>query len=108
MTYFDPADSSSWLWEALDYASWQRAGVPAPRTVAYLGGSYFYQWGTSTQILVEDPGRVRHVLSYPEWEASGFQTFDRRHNEGFLKLFLDEHDCPHVRRRPRKRCSHYL
>lgn len=86
VTYFDPADSSSWLWEPLDYASWQKAGAPAPRTVAYVGGSYFYQWGTSTQILVEDPGKVRHVLSYPEWEASGFQTFDRRHAEGFLKL----------------------
>ena len=86
VTYFDPADDSSWLWEVLDYAAWQRAGAPAPQTVGYVGGSYFYQWGTSAQILVEEPGRMRHVLSYPEWQASGFQPFDRRHNEGFVKL----------------------
>jgi peptidoglycan/xylan/chitin deacetylase (PgdA/CDA1 family) len=86
VTYFDPANSSSWLWQALDFASWQRAGAPAPRTVGYVGGSYFYQWGTSDQILVEEPGKVRHVLTPAEWQASGYQPFDRRSNEGFLKL----------------------
>jgi peptidoglycan/xylan/chitin deacetylase (PgdA/CDA1 family) len=86
VTYFDPEDPSSWLWEPITFPEWQRAGFPPPRTVGYVGGSYFYQWGTSVEILVEEPGHTRHVLAYPEWEASGFQSFDARHNEGFLKL----------------------
>ncbi|WP_458110922.1 polysaccharide deacetylase family protein [Arthrobacter sp. R1-13] len=86
VTYFDPEDPSSWLWEPLSLQSWQNAGKPQPRDVAYVGGSYFYQWGTSSQILVEEPGGVRHVLTYPEWADSGFQPFDARRNEGFLKL----------------------
>ncbi|MCU1572225.1 MAG: polysaccharide deacetylase family protein [Micrococcaceae bacterium] len=86
VTFFDPAVPSRWLWQPLDYAAWQRAGFPAPRNAGYVGGSYFYQWGTSAEVLVEEPGGVQHVLTPAEWAASGFQPPDMRTNEGFLKL----------------------
>jgi peptidoglycan/xylan/chitin deacetylase (PgdA/CDA1 family) len=86
VTYFDPEVPSSWLWEPLTFQAWQRAGFPQPRNVAYVGGSRFYQWGTSVEILVEEPGHARHALSYAEWQASGFQPFESLPNEGFLKL----------------------
>lgn len=86
VTYFDRDDPSSWLWEPLTFQAWQRAGFPPPRDVGYVAGSYFYQWGTNPEILVEEPGNARHALTYAEWQASGFQPFDARHNEGFLKL----------------------
>lgn len=77
---------SSWQWEPLTLAQWQRAGYPAPANTAFVPGSYVYKWGTSTDVLIEAPDGVNHRLTYAEWQAAGFPAPIQRSNEGFVKL----------------------
>lgn len=85
VTFFGP-DRDQWLWDHVTLEEWNRAGRPAPRTAGWIEGSYWYQWGTSPQVLVEDAGGVNHVLSYAEWTSAGSPEFERRCNEGFVIL----------------------
>lgn len=78
-----------WVWRHITYSEWNRAGFPSPRSAGWIEGSVFYQWGTSDQIFVEDVGGVRHALSYGEWRDSGFEPFERRANQGFVRLTWD-------------------
>ncbi|MBN0039399.1 excalibur calcium-binding domain-containing protein [Cellulosimicrobium cellulans] len=90
VTFFDPADPNLWLWDELGYADWQRAGKPAPRNAGWIEGSYVYKWGTSAEILIEEPnGGVNHKLTYNEWQNTGFKPYVDRWNEGFIKYSWD-------------------
>lgn len=78
-----------WVWHHVSLDEWGRAGFPAPRNAGWIQGSVFYQWGTSDQIFVQDVGGVRHALTYAEWQDSGFEPFERRSAQGFVKLTWD-------------------
>lgn len=88
VTFFGK-NRDQWEWTHLDMASWTRAGRPAPRTAGWIEDSYWYQWGTSSQILVEDAGGFNHVLTYAQWQAAGYPQFEARSNEGFFRLRWD-------------------
>lgn len=77
---------STWDWDRLSEGQWRASGSPAPRIAGWIAGSYYYQWGTSVELFVEGADGVNHKLTYDEWAASGFRDFDRRSNEGFMKL----------------------
>ncbi|MFM2721322.1 hypothetical protein [Microbacterium mcarthurae (nom. nud.)] len=79
-----------WVWRHVSFAEWTRAGQPYPRNAGWIEGSTYYQWATSSQIFVQDVGGVRHALTYAEWRDSGFEPFQRRSNEGFVKLSWDD------------------
>ncbi|MEV8028487.1 excalibur calcium-binding domain-containing protein [Cellulosimicrobium funkei] len=90
VTFFDPADPNVWLWDELSFADWSRAGKPAPRNAGWIEGSYVYKWGTSAEILIEEPnGGVNHKLTYNEWRDTGFKPYVNRANEGFVKYSWD-------------------
>ncbi|WP_424185017.1 excalibur calcium-binding domain-containing protein [Actinokineospora sp. G85] len=78
-------DESTWLWERLSAAQWQRAGSPAAVNAGWIKDSYYFKWGTSSELFVMSDGII-HKLTYAEWERSGFRPADDRHNEGWLKL----------------------
>lgn len=82
-------DQSRWVWRHVSLPEWNRAGRPAPRTAGWIKDSTYYQWAGSNQIFVQDIGGVKHALSYAEWQASGFQPYDKRSNQGFVKLSWD-------------------
>lgn len=82
-------DQSRWVWHHVSLSEWNRAGRPAPRTAGWIKDSSYYQWTGSNQIFVQDVGGVKHALSYAEWQASGFQPFTKRENQGFVKLSWD-------------------
>ena len=79
-----------WVWKHVSYDEWSRAGRPYPRSAGWIEGSTYYQWATSSQIFVQDVGGVRHALTYDEWRDSGFEQFERRANQGFVKLTWDD------------------
>ncbi|MGM1059794.1 excalibur calcium-binding domain-containing protein [Saccharothrix sp. Mg75] len=85
VTFWGDQDPT-WDWDRLTEAQWRAAGTPAPRNAGWIAGSYYYQWGTSGEIFVEGPDGVNHKLTPSEWAASGYRAFDRRSNEGFMKL----------------------
>ncbi len=75
---------------ALTFAQWQYAGFPAPTTSGWIAGSALHRYATGTQIFLVGPtGGVPHLLSYAEWQATGFQPFEQLANEGFVKLSWD-------------------
>lgn len=82
-------DPSRWIWRHVTIDEWNRAGRPAARTAGWIKDSIYYQWAGSDQIIVQDVGGVRHVLTYEEWRASGFQPFERRSGQGYVKLSWD-------------------
>lgn len=82
-------DQSRWIWRHVTLEGWERAGRPTPRTAGWIKDSIYYQWAGSNQVFVEDVGGVKHLLTYEEWRASGFQPFERRSNQGFVKLSWD-------------------
>lgn len=82
-------DKSRWIWQHVTLDEWNRAGRPEPRTADWIKDSIYYQWAKSDQVFVQDPGGVRHALTYEEWRASGFQPFERRTTRGFVKLSWD-------------------
>lgn len=82
-------DQSRWVWRHVSLTEWNRAGRPAPRAAGWIKDSVYYQWTGSNQIFVQDVGGVRHALTYAEWQASGFQPFTKRENQGFVKLSWD-------------------
>jgi hypothetical protein len=88
VTFFGQA-RERWVWKHVSFDEWSRAGRPSPRTAGWIDGSVFYQWGTSDQIFVQDVGGVRHALSYAEWRDSGFEPYERRATQGFVKLTWD-------------------
>lgn len=75
------------LWHLLTAEEWARAGAPSPRTATRLPGTYLQQWASSPEIVADFRGRY-HVLSYAEWQAAGFPSFDRSPS-GYLKLSWD-------------------
>lgn len=85
VTLFSP-DKARWIWKHVSLAEWKRAGTPKPRTAGWIQGSTYYQWADSAQIFVQDVGGKKHALTGPEWAASGYQPFERRVNQGFVKL----------------------
>lgn len=96
VTYFG-ADQSQWVWGHLTAAQWRKAGNPKPRSAGWISGSRYYQWAGSSQIFVQDVGGTKHALTLREWQASGLQPFEKRSNQGFVKLswnhniaFLDD------------------
>jgi hypothetical protein len=95
VTFWGNPDST-WDWDPLTGPQWWASGSPAPRTAGWIAGSYYYQWGTSNELFVAGADGVRHKLTYDEWAASGFRAFDRRANEGFMKLSW----APNVTRMP--------
>lgn len=82
-------DKSRWVWRHLSIEEWNRAGRPKPRTAGWIKDSVYYQWADSDQIFVQDVGGVKHALTYEEWQASGYQTFQKRPSQGFVKLSWD-------------------
>lgn len=88
VTIFGP-DQSRWVWRHVTLEEWTRAGRPVPRTAGWIKDSVYYQWAGSSEVIVQDVGGVKHVLTYKEWQASGFQPFERRSTQGFVKLSWD-------------------
>lgn len=82
-------DQARWVWRHVTLGEWNRAGRPAPRTAGWIKDSVYYQWAGSNQIFVQDVGGVKHALTYAEWQASGFQPYTPRTNQGFVKLSWD-------------------
>lgn len=87
---------STWDWDRLTESQWRASGSPAPRTAGWIAGSYYYQWATSSELFVEGQDGVNHKLTYNEWAASGFRAYERRSNEGFMKLSW----APNIMRMP--------
>lgn len=83
---FWPGGENYWMWTPLSYNQWVYAGYPAPRNAGWIAGSSYYQWGTSSEIFVKGPDGGIHALNYREWADSGFRSYTRRNNEGFVKL----------------------
>ncbi len=79
-------DKSRWVWKHVSAAEWKRAGNPKPRNAGWIEGSTYYQWAESKQIFVQDVGGKKHALTGAEWAASGYQPFEKRPNQGFVKL----------------------
>ncbi|AZS40116.1 MULTISPECIES: M23 family metallopeptidase [Microbacterium] len=80
---------SRWIWRHLTLDEWNRVGRPTPRIAGWIKDSVYYQWAGSSQIFVQDAGGVKHALTYAEWQASGFQPFEKRSTQGFVKLSWD-------------------
>ena len=78
-----------WIWTHISMSQWGRAGNPSPRHAGWIADSVFYKWETSPQIFVEDVGGVRHALSAREWADAGWEPFEVRNNQGFIKLSWD-------------------
>lgn len=83
---FWPGGEDRWMWTPLSYQQWQTAGYPTPRNAGWIKGSYYYQWGSSSELFVQSADGVKHKLTYQEWADSGFRPYTQRSNEGFLKL----------------------
>jgi peptidoglycan/xylan/chitin deacetylase (PgdA/CDA1 family) len=79
----------TWQWDLLTYEQWRRAGFPAPQTVPWIQGSYLYKWATSPDIGVRAPDGSQRWLTWSEWAAMDFRSYDHRVNEGFVKLTWD-------------------
>jgi hypothetical protein len=89
VTFFGQA-RDRWVWKHVSFDEWTHAGQPYPRNAGWIQGSTYYQWATSSQIFVQDVGGVQHALTYDEWRDSGFAAFERRANQGFVKLSWDD------------------
>ncbi|WP_427117764.1 excalibur calcium-binding domain-containing protein [Pseudarthrobacter scleromae] len=83
---FWPGGENYWMWTRLSFPQWQTAGYPTPRNAGWIKGSYYYKWGTSTELFVEGEDGVNHKLTGAEWAASGYRPYVDRGNEGFMKL----------------------
>lgn len=83
---FWPGGENSWMWTRLSFAQWQTAGYPAPRNAGWIKGSYYYKWGTTSELFVQGEDGVNHKLTGDEWAASGYRAYDDRGNEGFMKV----------------------
>ncbi|MDT0197468.1 excalibur calcium-binding domain-containing protein [Arthrobacter sp. AB6] len=83
---FWPGGENYWMWTRLSFPQWQTAGYPTPRNAGWIKGSYYYKWGTSTELFVEGEDGVNHKLTGAEWAASGYRSYVDRGNEGFMKL----------------------
>jgi peptidoglycan/xylan/chitin deacetylase (PgdA/CDA1 family) len=83
---FWPGGESNWMWTPLSNQQWLTAGKPTPRNAGWIKGSYYYQWGTASEIFVEGADGVNHKLTYQEWADSGFRNYVQRSSEGYLKL----------------------
>ncbi|WP_229055146.1 IPT/TIG domain-containing protein, partial [Aeromicrobium sp. Leaf350] len=79
-------DSTTWLWQALPLAQWQRAGSPAPRIAGHIAGSTYHRWATSPELFVRGADGVTRKLSFTEWQASGPQPYETRADRGYQKL----------------------
>lgn len=77
---------SYWMWTRLSFEQWKTAGYPIARNAGWIKGSYYYQWGTSSEIFVLGEDGVNHKLTGQEWADSGYRPYDHRSNEGLLKL----------------------
>ncbi len=88
VTFFGEA-RERWVWRHVSFTEWSRAGFPTARIAGWIDGSVYYRWATSDQIFVQDVGGVRHALSYAEWRDSGFEPFETRANQGFVRLTWD-------------------
>ena len=88
VTFFGQSQDR-WIWKHVSFDEWNRAGRPSARTAGWIKDSNYYQWAQSPQIFVQDVGGVKHALNYSEWAASGFQPYQTRPTEGFVKLSWD-------------------
>ena len=88
VTFFG-GDASRWVWKHLDYASWSAAGRPAPRAAGWIDGSSIHQWATGSELFLRDVGGVVHKLNYRQWQDTGFRGFERRANQGYVRLSWD-------------------
>lgn len=83
---FWPGGENFWMWTRLSFAQWQTAGYPTPRNAGWIKGSYYYKWGTTSELFVEGEDGVNHKLTGAEWAASGYRAYVDRGNEGFMKV----------------------
>jgi hypothetical protein len=83
---FWPGGENFWQWTQISFQQWQTAGYPTPRNAGWIKGSYYYKWGSSSEIFVEGADGVNHKLTGAEWALSGYRSYVDRTNEGFLKL----------------------
>jgi hypothetical protein len=81
-----PGGEANWMWVPLSFLQWQTAGFPTPGITAWIKGSRFYKWVTDIGLFVKGADGIKHQLTYVEWEASGFQSFDEFSDAGFVKL----------------------
>lgn len=88
VTFFGQ-NPAQWVWKHLDYSSWSAAGRPNPRTAGWIEGSSIHQWSTGSELFLRDIGGVVHRLDYREWQATGFRGYERKANQGFVKLSWD-------------------
>ena len=70
----------------LSFDQWTAAARPSSNHVAWIPGTYVYQWATSDQVGVVDPAGSYHWLTKAEWQAMGSPAPHHRANEGFAKL----------------------
>lgn len=83
--------ATGWEWDEVTFPEWQRAGFPSARVAGYIAGSSYYRWDTSDEVFVRGADGVVHPLTFDEWAASGFRPYERRQNQGFVKLSWDSH-----------------
>lgn len=88
VTFFGQSQDR-WVWKHVSLTEWTRAGKPVPRSAGWIKDSAYYQWAQSSQIFVQDVGGIKHALTYSEWQASGFQPYESRSTQGFVKLSWD-------------------
>lgn len=96
VTFFGK-DSSTWLWDPVEFSQWQTAGFPPPRTAGFIKGSLFFQYQGSPEIFVDEDGgdndgiandQPAHKLTLAEWQAAGSPQPEQI-PVGFYKLTWD-------------------
>lgn len=75
----------------LTATQWSKAGRPSPR-LEWDRGLVYYQWAGSSEILVRVDYLQKSVfrVTGPQWKASGYHSFSKRANQGYVKLSWDD------------------
>lgn len=76
---------NEWVWSAITYSEWQRAGFPAARNAGWVQGTYFYKWGTNAELFAIAPDGAYKKLTFQDWTDAGRPAPVDRANEGFFK-----------------------
>ncbi|MFF8188121.1 hypothetical protein ACF044_12790 [Microbacterium sp. NPDC016588] len=73
----------------ITWPEYQAAGYPAVRTAAWGSDISVHKWGTSPQLLAQDAAGDIISLTYAQWRAAGFPSFEAREGRGFVRLSWD-------------------
>lgn len=79
------------LYVAIDvtWDQYRAAGFPRIYGVAWAPDIEVHKWGTSPELLAQDPAGYIIKLTYAQWRDAGFPAFAAREGRGFVRLSWD-------------------